>query len=300
MIMQPHPDTILGFTVAGWVLGAIYLVSMMFSVGLGMREAALPEEKEKRSKRIRRLFVGLVFNLVVFPGLALLLTRSFHLSSDVAFALLIVAASPGGRFAPHLARMAGGSMGMATEETLLLAKVSVFTVPVTTNLLLGVHHLHLRELPLILQIVLLQVVPLYAGKALARWRGETARRIDRPLRIVATVAAVGALATFLFQTRFRGLAMIGDRGWLALLVLAAASVGLGWLLGGASTPARRTLTISVLSRNLALALLVAGMAFPGRNVQLAVFGVWATLAVIAYLFTELVAHRPLRTPMRAT
>ena len=284
---------------AGGILAAIYLVAMMFSVGLGLR-AGQPPEKEKRSKKIGLLIRGLILNLVLFPCAALLLTRSLHLSDDVGFALLIVAASPGGRFAPHFTRIAGGHTAMATEETLLLAKLSVLTVPVTTKLMLGVHHLHLEELPLILQVLVLQIVPLYAGEALARWRGETAARVENPLRIVASVAAVAAVLAFLVETRFRGLIMLGDRGWLAVLLVAAASVALGWLLGGASSHARRAMTISVLSRNLALALLVAGLAFPGRHVQLAVCGVWAVLGGIAFLFAEWVAHRPLQRPIRAT
>src|SRR5262245_185957 len=299
--MVSHLVPSLGFpSEAGGVLAAIYLVAMMFSVGLGLSAERLAEEKEKRSKKIGLLTRGLLLNLVLLPGLAVLLTRSFGLSSDVSFALLVVAAAPGGRFAPHLTRIAGGNTGMATEETLLLAKLSVFTVPVTTKLMLGVHHLHLEEIPLVVQVLVLQILPLYAGKALARWRSETAARVERPLRTVTSVAAIAVLAAFLIETRLQGLAMLGDRGWLAVVILAAVSVALGGLLGGASTRVRRALIVGGLSRNLALALLVAGLAFPGRRVQLAVFGVWAILGGVAFLFAELVAHRPLRRPIRAS
>src|SRR5262249_35052266 len=112
----------------------VYMVAMMVSVGIGLRTEQQNEQLPKKKKRRRQLGLhlrALLLNVVLVPGLAVLLTRSLHLAGDVAFAVLVIGASPGGRFAPHLARIASADVGLATEQTVLLAKLTLFTAPLT-------------------------------------------------------------------------------------------------------------------------------------------------------------------------
>ncbi len=277
-------------TVAGGVLTAIYLVSMMFSIGMGLRASQQPPARQHGHLGV--LLWALLLNLLLIPGAAILLTRSLRLSGDVAFAVLVVAACPGGRFAPHLTRIAGGDVGLGTIQVLLLAKLAVFSAPLTTKWLLGLHQLRVAALPMVVQGLLLQMVPLYAGKAVGRWRRELADRIERPLRAGVVVITVAALTVFLMHSGMRSIALLRDRGWLAAAGVAAASLALGWLLPGASPATRRALVAGAMSRNLALALLVAGLAIPGHQVQLAVFGVWWILVGASYVVASIAGHTP--------
>src|SRR4051794_8326780 len=97
---------------AARVLIAAFLVVMMFSLGL---ELAGQPRKDKASKRHKRrlLLRALLMNLVLMPFIAFALVHALRLSSAVATAVLIVAATPGGRFAPHVAKIAGGDLGLA-------------------------------------------------------------------------------------------------------------------------------------------------------------------------------------------
>jgi bile acid:Na+ symporter, BASS family len=275
--------------VASGVLTGVYLTAMMFSVGLGLQVGPLPvgAERADRSLPLR----GLLLNLVLIPAVAVVLTRSLHLTSDVAFALLIVAACPGGRFAPDLTRKAAGDVPLASTQVFVLTKLAPFTAPLTTKWLLGLHQLHVASAPMILSGLLLQTLPLYAGKLLARHRAETATRLRRPLESAVAAASFAVLAVFVWRSGLASLEILGDRGWLAVAGLAAAALALGWLLGGARVESRRALVVGGLSRNVALSLLLAGLAFPGRHhVQLAVFGVWWILLGVSYAFS-LIARR---------
>jgi predicted Na+-dependent transporter len=273
-------------TAAGAILTAVYLIAMMFSVGIGMRAERLPKEKQ-----VGLHLQALLLNLVLIPAVTIILTRGLHLASNVGFALLLVAACPAGRFAPHLARIAGGDVSVATTQVLLLAKIAVLTAPLTIRWLLGLHQLDVDAVPMLVKGFALQMLPLYVGRSIARRRADLATQIEQPLRRFVVVATFAVLAAFLWHSGFTSLEILGDRGWIAVAGVMVATLLFGWLLGGRDPQAIRTLITSGLSRNLALALLVAGLAFPGGHVQLAVFGVWWIFLGAGYLFAWMSAHR---------
>jgi len=264
------------------VLAAVYLVSMMFVLGLELGGAPAESKKEKRAKR-RMLVWGLVVNLVVLPAVAFGVTRLLHARSDVAIALLLLAAVPGGRFAPHLVKLGGGDVPLAIELTLFLAKLTAFTAAPTARWLLGVHPIDVRELPLILQLILLQIVPLYAGKWLRRKHRQLADRILRPAHAIALGAMLAVFVTVLLKED-RGLGeILQDRAWLAVAVTGIAWPLLAWLLAGTKNGDRRAFSITADAREIALALLLASLAFPDRGVHTALFGIWSLYTIVAML-----------------
>src|SRR5258708_2225933 len=97
------PDTMALTGTAARVLTASYLVTLMFSMGL---ELGGEHEDKQAKRRQRRLLVrALLFNLIFLPAIALAITRGLHTAEGVEVALLLLAATPGGRFAPQLARL---------------------------------------------------------------------------------------------------------------------------------------------------------------------------------------------------
>jgi len=276
---------------------AAFLVTMMLSMGLELGGEPRADKAAKRHKR-RFIVRALAFNLVLLPLVAVTLTRAFGVSDDVAIALLLLASSPGGRFAPQLGRLAGAELGISVEITLFLAKLVSFTAPVTARILLHTHHLELRELPFIAQLLVLQLAPYIIGRQLRRRRPALATKLARPVDI-ATWALLGLFAAVVLG-RLRGLGVLaGERGWWAALSFAALAPALGWLLGGPATQTRRALAVSANARDVALASLMASLAFAGGNVQLATFGVWLLLVFADLIFVRLSAGRRLR-PATAT
>jgi BASS family bile acid:Na+ symporter len=265
------------------LLSAVYLVSMMFALGLELGGAAKESKEQKRAKR-RMLVWGLAVNVIVFPAVAFGIAHLLHASSEVTIALMLLASVPGGRFAPHLVKLGGGNVALSVELTLFLAKLTAFTAAPTARWLLGLPSLDVRELPLIAQLVILQIVPLVAGKWLRRKHRPLADRLLRPAHTFAITAMIAVFATVLFKED-RGLVeILGDRAWLAVAVTGLAWPLLGWLLGGREDGDRRAFAVTADAREIALALLLASLAFStNRGVHTAIFGIWSLYAILSVL-----------------
>jgi BASS family bile acid:Na+ symporter len=264
------------------VLAALYLVSMMFALGLELGGAPKESKERKRAKR-RMLVWGLVVNLVIFPAIAYAIARAFHATSDVAIALMLLAAVPGGRFAPHLVKLGNGDVPLSIEVTLFLAKLTAFTAAPTARLLLGVHAIDVRELPLIAQLIVLQIVPLYAGKWLRRKHRSLADRLLRPAHRVALAAMLAVFVAVLVKEDRGLLDLMNDRAWLAVAATGIAWPLAGWLLAGRHDENRRAFAIMADAREVALALVLASLAFPDRGVHTALFGVWSIYTIVTAL-----------------
>jgi predicted Na+-dependent transporter len=153
--------------------------------------------------------------------------------------LLIVAACPGGRFAPDVTRKMGGDVALATTQIFIMTKLAPFTAPLTVSGLLGLHQLRVPTLPMVLSGLLLQTLPLYVGRLVAGRRPDVADRLERPLAWMVAIATVAVLAVFLNRSGLASLELLGDRGWLAVAAVVAAALVLGWLLGGSRSESRR-------------------------------------------------------------
>jgi BASS family bile acid:Na+ symporter len=264
------------------VLSSIYLVSMMFALGLELGGAPKESKTQKRAKR-RMLVWGLFVNLVIFPAVAYAFARAVHARGDVAIALMLLAAVPGGRFAPHLVKVGYGDVPLAIEVTLFLAKLTAFTAVPTTRLLLGVPAIELRELPLIAQLILLQIVPLYAGKWLRRKNRPLADRLLRPAQWTAVSIMVAVFFVVLFREDRGLLQLMNDRAWIAVLATGMAWPILGRLLAGRQIENRRAFAILADAREVALALVIASLAFPTPGVHTALFGIWSIYTIVTIL-----------------
>jgi BASS family bile acid:Na+ symporter len=271
-------------------LSAAFLIFMMLSTGLQLGGEPPADKAAKRHKWLFVL-VGLVFNFVMLPLLALVLTLALHVSDAVAVAFLLLAASPGGRSAPQIARYAGADVGLSVEITIFLAKFVSLTAPVTAALLLHSHKIEIRELPFIVQLILLQMAPYILGRQLRKRKPELAARIARPVDI-AMLISFAALAV-LIATHVRGLATLaGMHGWRAVITFAVLAPTLGWLLGGARAGTRRAIAISANARDVALASMLANLGFDSK-VHAATIAIWLLLILFNLALVRFVWRRPI-------
>jgi BASS family bile acid:Na+ symporter len=269
----------MGLAVA--ILSGLYLVSMMFALGLELGGGPKESKSEKRIGR-RVLMRGLLLNLVVLPLVTFGITRAMHVSGDVTIALLILVAAPGGRYAPHLVKLAGGNMPLAVEVTLFLAKITGFTAAPTAKWMLTLRSLEVRELPFIVQLLVLQLAPYYLGKWLRRAHRPLAEKALHPAHWTAIGAAVATLAMVMAKGDRGIFELLHDRAWFAVLAVLVASPILGWLAGGGRAGDRWALAVGANTRELALALVVASLAFPGSGVHTALFGIWSLMAFASF------------------
>jgi BASS family bile acid:Na+ symporter len=264
------------------VLAAGYLATMMFSLGLqlGVDAGASNESKESKKAKRRLLARGLLFNLVVLPLVAAAITHALGARGELSTALLLLAAAPGGRFSPQLVAVGGGDLGMSVEVTLFLAKMTAFTGPVAARWLLQVHALSIRDWPFLVQLVLLQLVPYFAGRWLHRKHAPAAASLLGWARGAALAAGAAAFVAVLFKARSL-VALLDVQGWTVVAVVAAVSSALGWLAGGSDAGARRTLSIHANARQVALALAMASVVYPDGYAHAALFGVWLALSFVS-------------------
>jgi hypothetical protein len=143
--------------------------------------------------------------------------------------------------------------------------------------MLGTNRAHLRDATYILELLLLQLVPYFAARAFGRYRPALGERIGRIAGRVATTAALGLLAFLLAHRALRTTALLGARGWLAVLLFGIALLVLGWISGGRRESARRTFAVTNEARNLALALVVANNTVHDQTTLLALFAAWLVL-----------------------
>jgi BASS family bile acid:Na+ symporter len=277
-------------SVAARVLGASFLVVMMFSLGLEIE--ALPR-KEKRVKRHERwlLVRALVLNLVLLPLITYGIVRVLHASGAVAMAVLLIAATPGGRFAPQVAKIARGDLGLAVEVTLFLAKLTAFTAPVTVKWLIGAPRVELHDLQLIAELVLFQMLPYLVGRRVRRKRPALASSLARPLVVAEAFIGVAFLAILLGTGALAKLSAMPPVGWAAAALFTVISLSLGWTLGGRDAEARRTLAVTAAARNIGLGLVIAGELFHDGAIQLSLFGIWLMGVVLDVAFAAAVRGR---------
>lgn len=275
--MPAHVDLAALTALAPRVLAATYLVAMMAQLGLELE----PVEDRAAKRRQRRLILrALVFNFVVVPGIALAAARGFGATGPIATALLLLAASPGGRYAPMLVKLARGDVGLSVEITLFVSKLNSIISPLLAVSMIGTHHISIHELTYVVQIFVLQFVPYFGARQLRKWRPQVAAQLARPTGIAATAAALALLAYLIAHHELRSALFLGVRGWLAVLVFGMVALALGWLAGGRDARERRAFAVAAEARNLALALVLANLAVGDPQVLLATFGAWLILLAL--------------------
>jgi BASS family bile acid:Na+ symporter len=278
-------------------LSALYLVTMMLALGLELGGGPRESKDEKRVKR-HALVVGLLFNLVALPLVAFGVTRALRASSEVSIALLLLAATPGGRFAPQAVKLGKGDVALSVEVTIFLAKITCVTAVPLAKWMLTLGTLEIHELPFLVQLVLLQMLPFYYGKWLRKRRPEMAARLRRTVEAMAIATVIAVLAVAVAETE-RWLGLVDLRSWLAVAVVGAVSPILGWLLGRSHVGHRRALAIGADAREASLALVITNFAFPQGGVRMAVLGVAFVLVVSTYLIAWVIRTLGGRRPTPA-
>jgi BASS family bile acid:Na+ symporter len=269
-------------SIAARALTAAFLIVMMFSLGLELGGAPRKDKREKRHARWL-LVRALVVNLVALPLIAFALVRALRGSGAVATAVLLIAATPGGRFAPQVAKIARADLGLAVEITLFLAKLTGFTAPVTIRWLLGTSGIDAHDLQLMAQLFFLQVLPYVAGRWLRRARPAAADSLRRPLLIAEAIVGVTFFAFLIARGELVRLGSFGATGWASAGAFAFVSLAVGWIAGGHSPDVRRAFAVTAVARNLGLGLVIAVERFDGA-VQLALFAIWLMCFVVDLAF----------------
>ncbi|MDI6098832.1 hypothetical protein QLQ12_09495 [Actinoplanes sp. NEAU-A12] len=237
---------------------AALLIASMLAVGT----AATVDDFRGLAARRGLVVSAVVINVVLVPGLAVVLVTAAGLRPEVALGVLLAAAAPGGGTGALLTLHARGDLAISAALQVLLAPIGLVAVPLWATV--AGHEVIPSGTagPLLIGGGLLgQVAPLAVGMWLRRSRPETAARAHRIARRVADVLLAGLVLYFVTT----GVGRLPQVGWaavavIALLVIAALTpVAVAWLGGPAE---RRAVAMTTGVRNLTLGLFFADAASP--------------------------------------
>jgi BASS family bile acid:Na+ symporter len=242
------------------VVVLVFVLSSMLAMGLGLTVGEIIAPL----RNVRRMVMSVLANFVLVPLVALALAALLRLDQPLGVGLLLLGSAAGAPFLPKLAQLAKGNLAFAVGLMVLLMVITVGYLPFVLPLLLpGVS---VNSAKIARSLFLLMLLPLAGALALkARFTG-IAVRIKPILDRISNLSLILLVLLLVAVNVNSVLAIFGTRGILAGLLFIAISFGIGWLLGGPDTDARRVLALGTAQRNIAAALVVGGQSFPDPKV----------------------------------
>lgn len=259
-------------------LNVVALMTMMLSIGLTVTY----EQVAATARRPRLVARALAANFVLVPLVTVGLLAGFQAIPLVSAGFLILAVCPGAPVGPTLTAIAKGDVAAATGLMVILAGSSAVLSPALLGVLLGriapEGDLH-ADYPAIVQTLLItQLLPLALGLGVHCWAPGLTQRIVKPAGVLANVLLL-ALVGLILAVQHETLAVVRFQGWAGMTLLLLASLGIGWICGGADVGARKAMATTTATRNVALGLVIVGSDFAGTP---------AVTAVVAYGLVSLI------------
>ena len=215
-------------------VAAVLAAVVMFSLGLDLTTS----DFSLVFRRPRALLLGLFNQLVVLPGVTLLMCLSARLEPPLVMGFMVLAACPGSAPSNLMTQLARGNRALSVSLTGITSAVSFLTIPAAIATASAVSRPQaVSVLPIVGhagQILVLCGVPLAVGMLVRRSRPHAARALGRlfpPFCVIAVIGIVGA--TLWLQRREVAAAMVsvGALALLLNLLTLGISFAIAWLAG---------------------------------------------------------------------
>lgn len=204
---------------------------------------------------------------IILVGVAVAIVSMLNLSPAIKIAIVALAMSPVPPVLPRKQHKVGSTGSYAMGLVVTAALCSIVIVPTWLELL-GRHfqfdvHLGLRK---ILSIVIESILtPLFAGILMRRLAPKFAKRLGKPLSILAAVLLAAGVLPILFTARHALWAMLGSGVVLVLAIFSLIGLAVGHLLGGPDPDNRSVLAMATSARHPGIALAIASLNFPAQK-----------------------------------
>ncbi len=275
------------------ILATIVVVEMMLTIGLGVRFSDITVVARRAGLVIRAALA----NYVLVPAAAIGLLVLFGAQPMVATGFMIAVVCPGAPYGPPFTSMAKGNVATSVGLMVILAGSSAIIAPVLLKLSLpwvaGDMRLEFKVVNLLGTLLFSQFIPLCIGLLIRAKRPDVAERWKRPFSRAGIVLNLVAL-TALVVAQYRMLADISLRGYVGMLILAAATGLAGLIFGGANREERVSMVLSTSVRNTGVGLVIATGSFPGTPAVMSAtaYGVFQAvlMALVALAWGKMAAH----------
>jgi BASS family bile acid:Na+ symporter len=273
------------------ILTYLFVVIYMLSVALETTR----REIVATVRDFRLMGYALLANLIIVPGLSVLLVRVLDLPPEMRTGFLILAFTPGGLFALQFARISKGNRVLAVGLLIVMSLVAFLAMPVLIGLFFP--PAVAGKMPfawLILMLLLLVVAPLLVGRAVQQRVPAVAPKLGR---LLGALSIVIFIITTLAAGKYKMPAVksLGAGGTVAIIVLILCAWAVGWLLGGPEIRNRKVLAISTSLRNVGVCFSIATSYFPGTDVIVPILA-FSGISIPMNMVFALITGRVLRDP----
>lgn len=189
-----------GAIVSGLML-PLALAIVMLGLGLSLTWA----DFARVARMPQAVLVGLTIQTLVLPPVAFALAIVFHLPSELAVGLMVLAASPGGATANLYSHLARGDVALNITLTATNSLLCLLTLPLIVGLSLDYFMAAEQSVPppfrKIVEVGLLILVPVALGMGLRAWRPGFAVAMERPVRVFAVLVLVALVGSAVWEER---------------------------------------------------------------------------------------------------
>ena len=215
----------------------------------------------------RAVITGLASQMILLPVIAFVIASLIGLDPVFKVGLMVIAACPGGATSNLITYLLKGNLALSISLTAINSLIALLTIPLIVSLSLEyfIHReaeIHLDVVDTIIKLILITIVPAYAGTRVRKMMPRFADSLERPLRIILPVLLFLIYAGVIFIDQGTSSATVRDfiQIFPYALLLNMASMSTGLLVGRAlrlKSINQFTVTIEVGLQNSALAIFVA-------------------------------------------
>jgi len=242
------------------IIGVTFF-ALKLSLGLNIAIEQLTFLKT-RQDLLKRSLLAVDF---LVPVVAFLIVVLFRVPAEIGIAILLMAASPGSPLTSTKVRKKEGNFAYGASLQLTVALLAVVTTPLTLAIMFAFLpfnvQVEISPFAIAKQVITAQFIPIGIGVFIRETFPAIADKIGKPLAKIADLALVGITILILVKT-FKFVLQINFPSLVAIVVMVAASLAIGYFLGGPEPNHRHTLALVSATRNVGLAFLIASLNFP--------------------------------------
>lgn len=215
---------------------AVLLPLALAIVMLGMGLSLISEDFKRITRYPKAVAVGTVCQILLLPLIGALITLVVPMQPEIAVGLIVLAVCPGGPSSNLVTYLAKGDVALSVTLTAVSSIITVFTIPLFTNLALQyfLGKSAAIALPIgstILQIFLITLLPTAIGMTIRHLFPDMARRLEKPMNRLAIGLLVLIIGLLLVREGSKLPGFLGQVGIGVLLLNLLATLA-GFFAGG--------------------------------------------------------------------
>jgi ACR3 family arsenite transporter len=247
------------FSSVAAISGLTFVVASMLAMGLSLTTPQILQPL----KNARLVILALLANFVLVPLLAYGITLIIPLDQSLEIGLIVLSTVAGAPFLVKEVQAAKGNIALGVGVMFLLMIVTIFYVPLVLPLLL--QGVDVNAWDIAKSLIVTMLIPLILGLLIRSGAAEDAQHWAPMLNKVSGVALLLMLVTGLGLNISNIIDLVGSLGFLALFLFVIGSLLIGFVLGGRDPGVRSVMGLGTAQRNVAAAILVTTLNFPGTD-----------------------------------